>query len=220
MERYGIGGSSPIRRVSARRKFISWRGVRNILLILFATGLVWCVFAYWNINRAATTDPMQDSDVGIVLGMSMWGDEASPGLKERLDYALDLYNEGLFKHFIVTGGLDKPDFKYTEAQGMRNYLVQKGVPESAISMENKATSTYENLLFSKEIMDREGWTTVILITHTYHGKRAQEIARELGLAQTQLGLTPSQVMSMAWHKSREVLAYTKWKGKQFSLQFD
>lgn len=210
-------GSSPIRIVSKKRRFWSKRTLKISIMILVVAGILWCAYALWNINRAATTEPMKEADAGIILGMSMWGDEPSPGLKERLDFGLKLYEEGKFPLFIVTGGLDKPDFKYTEGQGMRNYLVTQGVPENAIYVENEATSTYENLLFSKEIMTREDLSSAIIITHTYHGSRALEIADELGYANPELGLTESNVLSMAKHKSREILAYTKWKIQQLFL---
>ena len=219
MDWYGGSGSSPIRIISRKRSIRSLRWLKITIIVVLIAGFLWCAFAFWKINGAKTTTPMTGGDVGIVLGMSMWGNEPSPGLKERLDMGLRLYKEGKFTRFIVTGGLDKPDLKFTEAQGMRNYLVQQGVSEDRIDVENKATSTYENLLFSKEIMDRKGFTSAVIITHTYHGRRAQEMASELGYARVELGLTDSKIMSMARHKSREILAYTKWKGKQFTLQF-
>ncbi|MEK4349000.1 YdcF family protein [Paenibacillus sp. FSL P4-0184] len=218
MEWYVYGrGSSPIRIVSKKRRFWTKRTLLIALSIIVIAGLLWCAYALNNINKAATTDPMQKADVGIILGMSMWGDEPSPGLKERLDYGLKLYQEGMFPYLIVSGGLDKPDLQYTEAQGMRNYLVAKGVPDSAIYVENEATSTYENLLFSKEIMAREGLSSAIIITHTYHGWRAHEIADELAYVNPELGLTESTVLSMTRHKTREILAYTKWKLQQLFL---
>lgn len=227
MDWYGSGGSSPIRKVSKRRRgrrgrrsFDSRHAIKITILVLLIAGVLWCALSFWKINSAATTDPMTGGDVGIVLGMSMWGDEPSPGLKERLDLGLKLYQEGKFSRFIVTGGLDEPALKFTEAQGMRNYLVQQGVPDSDIYVENEATSTYENLLYSKEIMDREGFASAVIITHTYHGRRAQEMAEQLGYSKMELGLTDSQVMSMAKHKTREILAYTKWKGQQLLLQFE
>ncbi|WP_379126834.1 YdcF family protein [Paenibacillus sp. sgz500958] len=217
---YGVGGSSPIRMVSRRRKFSSGRWPRKVLLVLIILGLLWCALTLWKINGAETSNPMTGGDAGIILGMAMWGDEPSPGLKERLDYGLKLYQEGKFKNFIVTGGLDQKDFKYTEGEGMRNYLIQQGVPESNIYVENEATTTYENLQFSKEIMDSEGWSSAVIITHTFHGRRAQEMAEEMGYGRIELGLTDSQTMSMLKYKTREILAYTKWKGQQLLLQFD
>lgn len=210
-------GSSPIRVVSRKRRFWSKRTLKITVISLIIVGVLWCAFALWNINRASTTIPMKEADTGIILGMSMWGDEPSPGLKERLDYGLKLYKEGMFPHIIVSGGLDKPDLKYTEGQGMRNYLIEQGVPEKAIYMENEATSTYENLLFSKKVMIREGLSSAVIITHTYHGSRALEIANELDYVNPELGLTDSTVLSMTKHKSREILAYTKWKLQQLFL---
>ncbi|WP_310828915.1 YdcF family protein [Paenibacillus pedocola] len=210
-------GSSPIRKVSRRGRSHLKRNLLIVCIFVAAAGLLWCAVAFNRINNTATTAPMTKADAGIILGMAMWGDEPSPGLKERLDYGLKLYNEGMFSRIIVSGGLDKADYQYTEGQGMRNYLVAQGVPEDAILMENESTSTYENLKFSQKIMQQEGMTSVVIITHTYHGRRALEIAREIGYASPQLGLTESQTMSMLKYKTREILAYTKWKMQQLSM---
>lgn len=210
-------GSSPIRRVSPRRHKRLKRVVWTLLLILIAAGLIWFAVAFSRINSAVTTAPMVEADAGVILGMSMWGDEPSPGLKERLDYGLKLYQEGAFTHFVVSGGLDQPDYKYTEAEGMKIYLTAHGVPEKVIYLENQSTSTYENLLFSKAVMQQEGLSSAVIITHDFHGRRALEMARELKYTNPELGVTKSEVMSMFKYKSREILAYTKWKMQQLSL---
>lgn len=210
-------GSSPIRKVSRKRGGRRKRVLLAVLAVLIAAGLIWCAVVFNRINSAETTAPMVKADAGVILGMSMWGDEPSPGLKERLDYGLKLYQSGAFSHFVVSGGLDQPDYKYTEAEGMKRYLVEKGVPENVIALEDKSTSTYENLLFSKPVLQQKGWSTAVIITHDFHGRRALEIAQELGYTTPQLGVTESKVMSMLKYKSREILAYTKWKFQQLSL---
>ncbi|AKG35076.1 YdcF family protein [Paenibacillus durus] len=211
MQRYALD-SLPIRSSAAGGR--KWRFKRIMVFtaaVLLIAGILWSTYVLIIINQAETTSPMKKADVGIILGMAMWGDEPSPGLKERLDYGLKLYRQGFFSRFIVSGGLDKPGYRYTEGQGMRNYLIAGGVPDSAIAVENKATSTYENLLFSQEIMQRENWSTAVVITHTFHGRRALEVAESLGYLRPELGLTDSETMSMAKYKTREILAYTKWK---------
>lgn len=210
-------GSSPIRKVSPKRRFRMKRLLWSALILVIAAGLLWVAVVLSRINGAETTDPMAKADVGVILGMSMWGDEPSPGLKERLDYGLELYRSGAFTHFVVSGGLDQADYKYTEAEGMKNYLVVKGVPDNVIYLENQSTSTYENLLFSRTVLQQEGLSSAVIITHDFHGRRALEIARELGYPDPQLGLTSSAVMSMFKYKTREILAYTKWKLQQLSL---
>ncbi|AIQ47632.1 hypothetical protein R70723_18345 [Paenibacillus sp. FSL R7-0273] len=206
-----------MRKVSRKRRSRLKRNLLIACVTLAAAGLLWCAIVFNRVNSAATASPMVPADAGVILGMSMWGDKPSPGLKERLDYGLKLYKEGKFSRFIVSGGLDNPDYQYTEGQGMRNYLVEQGVPEEVILMENESTSTYENLKFSREIMQREGMTTAVIITHTFHGQRAIEMAAEFGYTSPQLGVTESQTMSMLKYKSREILAYTKWKIQQLFM---
>ncbi|KJD41569.1 hypothetical protein QD46_00050 [Paenibacillus polymyxa] len=180
------------------------------LMIFILVGLVWAGIRVWNMNTAASTTPLQHAQIGIVLGASMWGAEPSPGLKERLEEALRLYRNGMVQRLIVSGGLDQPDFPYTEAEGMQRYLVGRGVPVQHIVLENQATSTYENLLYSQRIMKEYGWNSTVIITHSYHGPRALEIAQFLNFDHPQLALTESKVLNMPIHQSREVLAYAKW----------
>ncbi|KHF36432.1 vancomycin high temperature exclusion protein [Paenibacillus sp. P1XP2] len=188
-----------------------------IVAAMIIAGLLWSGYVYWKMDRAASSVLNGPRDVGIVLGASMWGDAPSPGLKERLDEALKLYNEKKFSYMIVSGGLDKPGNQYTEAEGMRNYLVQHGVPESAVILENKARSTYENLLYSKQIMKERGFKSAVIVTHQYHGMRSKDIADFLDYADPKLGLTESKTLQMKYHKPREVLAYTKWKVDELLL---
>lgn len=210
-------GTDLIRKASKRR----WSRRRKLSALFLACAallVIWLGYCLLMINSVGNEPPERRADVGIVLGMSMWGDNPSPGLKERLDRALEMYKEGKVPKLIVSGGLDRPDYKYTEAEGMQRYLVAQGVPESDILLENEATSTVENLRFSQDIMRRESWSSAIIITHTYHGRRALEIAETLDYAEPELALTESKVMSMAKHKSREVLAYTKWKAEQLMIR--
>ncbi|MNP74956.1 hypothetical protein D3C76_1719160 [compost metagenome] len=60
-------------------------------------------------------------------------------------------------------------------------------------------------------MNQRGFTSAVIITHTYHGMRALDIAEFLDYDNPQLATTESKVLSMAYHKSREILAYSKWK---------
>lgn len=188
-------------------------------VICFAVlGLLWVGYVQWNIHAAEQYSYTSDVyDTGIVLGAALWNDKPSPALAERLHLAARLYEDGRVASLIVSGGIGSGS-TISEAEGMRRYLVSRGVPEEAIRLEPEAANTYENLKFSKRIMDAEGWQSAMLITHTYHGARAGDIARFLGYKQPFPALTDSQVMSMAWHKSRETLAYTKWIADKWALQ--
>jgi uncharacterized SAM-binding protein YcdF (DUF218 family) len=181
---------------------------------------VWCTILYLIIIRfdgVPKEGTALRADTGIVLGASLWNNEPSPGLKERLDYAVKLYKDGVFPRFIVTGGLDHNGSTLTEAEGMRNYLIEREVPADAISMDTLSRSTYENLLFAKQIMDDNGWTSAVIVTHTYHGARAADIAEKIGYDPIQVRVTESKVLMIPYHEAREVLAFTKWLANKLFL---
>ena len=156
-------------------------------------------------------NPQARGDVGIVLGAALWQDIPSPALKERLNRAVELYRSGQIPRILVSGGLDTQYSKLTEAEGMRNYLLEQGIPASVIIMEKQSTSTYENLLYCQAILKEYGWHSPVIITHRYHVVRAMDIANYLGYEQSTASPMDSAVLMMSWHKSREVLAWTKWE---------
>lgn len=190
-------------------------------LIICVLGVLWALYVLARIgsidqNPAAAANQAH-AEVGIVLGASLWGDVPSPGLEERLQLGLRDYQAGKFQIFILTGGRDTRHSTYTEAEGMANYLEKHGVPRSKMLLENQATSTYENLKFSQQMMKEQGYTSALIITHTFHGNRALEIAEALHYSSPKLSLTKSQVLKPIPNTFREILAYTKWKMDQIRL---
>jgi len=215
--------STPIKRVaysSARRRRRTLRIALWTVAALCALIAVDCGVNYARIlqfDGVGAGDSSLQADTGIVLGASLWNDKPSPGLRERLDQALLLYHAGVYSRIIVSGGLDAGGATITEAEGMRNYLVENGVPADAVYLDKASRDTYENLKFSKEIMDREGWHTAVVVTHRYHGARAADIAKTLGYAPVRVSGTDSKVMNMAYHQAREVLAFAKWQWTKLRL---
>ncbi|AEI41462.1 YdcF family protein [Paenibacillus mucilaginosus] len=190
---------------------------RFMVLVLLAA-LLWVGWIQYRIETQADTG-QEPKQVGIVLGASLWKDSPSPALKERLDRAVELYQSGRVPYLIVSGGYDVPTSKMTEAEGMRNYLVSKGIPSKRIVLENRARSTYENLLYSKKIMEQHQWTSAVIITHRYHSVRALDIANYLDYEEPAVSPMESRVLMMAWHRGRETLAMTKWQWDKVALVF-
>ncbi len=186
------------------------RALRAVVIGLLILA-VWCGVLYTKIvTFDGTPEEAQTSDVGIVLGAGLWGEEPSPALKERLDYAIELFNEGTYSHMIVTGGLGTPNARITDAEGAAAYVIAHGVPEDAVTLENSSKDTYENLLFAQRIMKEQGWTTAAIVTHWYHGSRAADMASTLEYDPVRVFTTDTKVMNKRFHEGREVLAYTKW----------
>ena len=107
--------------------------------------------------------------------------------------------------------MDHNGSKLTEAQGMRVYLVSKGIPKEHIFLENRSTSTYENLIFSRDVARENGLKSYLIITHEYHAPRALDMARFLGFPSPVVSSVKSKTMNAAVHDTREVLAFGKWE---------
>ena len=83
---------------------------------------------------------------------------------------------------VVSGGQGKGE-NMAEALAMRNFLVDNGVDPSLIIMENKSTDTYENFLYTKEVLEEETGKEdfiITIISNNFHMYRAKFLAKEVG----------------------------------------
>lgn len=212
-----MAGMNRVKPIATRLRSTTSK-VFRFMLAVGAVALLWVGFIQWRI-AALPDEKLAPHDVGVVLGAALWQTTPSPALKERLDRAVELYQAGVIPRIIVSGGYDRADSLLTEAEGMRNYLVDKGVPSESIYLENEARSTLQNMLFSQTIMREHGWTSAVIVTHRYHAVRALDMARFLGYDSPSVSPMESSVLSMAWHKGRETLALTKWQWDKMRAAF-
>ena len=181
----------------------------KLFALLLLIGAFWSGYVLYKIDAVERTAKPKKADVAIVLGAAVWDNQPSPGLRERLDLALELYRNEYVPFLLVSGGLGEGK-QVEEATVMKNYLMENGVPEDSIIVEDKATSTYENLANSKQLMADYSFETALIVSHTYHLARAMDIAKELEIAAQPVG-TPTKTLFTPYHKAREILAFTKWK---------
>ena len=137
--------------------------------------------------KAARHKPAYDKDYIIILGCGISKDGSLlPLLKGRVDKAIDFYKKqkketGKSAVFIPSGG-QGPDEIISESEAMRNYLISNGISENEIIMENKSTTTYENMLFSKRIIDSiNPESNTVFSTTNYHVFRSGILAASVGL---------------------------------------
>ncbi|WP_219837535.1 YdcF family protein [Paenibacillus sp. R14(2021)] len=197
---------------SSRRRFRPLLLLLRICAWVAALGVFWCAYLLWLICSYDLPKPVPKSDAAIILGAALWDNKPSPGLRERLEHGYALYKQGTVKYFILSGGHDHNGSTLSEAEGMRDYLAAKGVPKVKMMLEEDSRSTYENLLFSRPLAAKHGWCKLLIVTHDFHAPRAGEISAYLNYpANTVTAGYKSQVLSVGYNYSREVLAYTKWK---------
>jgi uncharacterized SAM-binding protein YcdF (DUF218 family) len=131
--------------------------------------------------RTARSDQARPVDAIVVLGAAQYDGRPSPVLEARLAHALELFREGLAPRIVVTGGKQTGD-RFTEATASANYLLDHGVPDSAILREVQGTNTWESLSATARILRRDHLKRVLLVSDPYHLLRVREMSRELGLS--------------------------------------
>ncbi len=125
-----------------------------------------------------------NEDAVIVLGAGVRGDRVTVPLARRLDEAVKYHKQNPDALIVVTGGQGYQE-SVTEASAMEKYLLERGVSGGKIIKEEKATSTNENMRFSKEILDgyfKEDYS-IVVITNKFHIYRGVEIAKTEGFEQ-------------------------------------
>ena len=113
----------------------------------------------------------------LILGAAVWeGGEPSPTLRRRTLHALGLWRRGEADLLVPCGGLGR--HPPTEAEAMRRLLIAEGVPDAAMLLEDRSTSTLENLRLARALL---GDRPVVIVTDRTHAPRARLIARGLGM---------------------------------------
>ena len=151
-----------------------------------------------------------NEDAVVVLGAGIRGEGVTRLLAYRLLKAIEFSENNPDAYIIVSGG-QGPDEAISEALAMERYLVRRGVPPERIIKEDASTSTYENFLYSKEILDDllEGSYEVAVITNDFHIFRAVSVAGKLGLTATHFH-AQTDLTSVPLNYTRECLAIIKF----------
>ncbi|PTJ46833.1 YdcF family protein, partial [Mammaliicoccus sciuri] len=126
-------------------------------------------------------------DFIIVLGEGIIGEKVTPLWKARLDKAIKLKRKSLGTKMIVSGGQGS-DEAISEAEAMRRYLVEQGICNEEIIMEDKSTNTEENLVFSMKIMDTyKQHALATIVSNHFHILRAAFLSKKVKMNATVTG---------------------------------
>ncbi|MBV9846714.1 MAG: YdcF family protein [Kutzneria sp.] len=127
----------------------------------------------------------RDADFIVILGSGLVGSKVPPLLASRLDRARAAYAAELEKGrnpVLITSGGRGPDEEVAESRAMADYLISHGVPEDAVVVEDRSTTTEQNLMFSKSIMqEAKPDYQCLVVTNNFHAFRAALTARKVNL---------------------------------------
>jgi vancomycin permeability regulator SanA len=133
--------------------------------------------------RAAHTDDasrVDHTDVIIVLGAAQYSGTPSPVFVGRLEQAANLYDQGRSTRVLVVGA-NQPGDQQTEAEAGREWLIDKGLPSSAVFADPQGNTTYESLQGAAAFMRERGLESAFLVSDPWHNLRVKKMASDLGI---------------------------------------
>ncbi|WP_260399646.1 YdcF family protein [Peribacillus simplex] len=172
-------------------------------------------FLHMKIQESIHQQIPENADYLIILGARVKGSIPSLSLQYRIDKAAEYLTANKHTLAIVSGGKG-PGEDISEAKAMQQGLIAQGIEEARIMMEDKSTTTHENIVFSKELIPDTA-ASGLIVSNDFHIYRAVEIARKEGLNMKGMPAKTPKV-SLLKSYTREYLAITKyylteWIGK-------
>jgi len=161
----------------------------------------------------ASKQELRSADAIIVFGAAEYEGRPSPVFRARLDHAHALFRQGLAPVIITTGGA-AADPKFSEGGVGRDYLMRKGVPESALISETQASDTAESARRVSKIMQENHMVRCIAVSDAYHMFRIRMLLEHQGLA-VLLAPRPRSRPKSLWQSgvalTRESVSYLLWR---------
>jgi vancomycin permeability regulator SanA len=178
------------------------RTIRVAILILLIAPLALVIA----ILLDGLTDNVVKSDVGIVLGSKVMPDGTpSARLRARLDKADELFQSGMFKYVIVSGGTGREG--PNEARVMADYLAgEKKVPREAIILDEHGNTTQATARNSASIMKQRGLTSAVIVTQYFHITGTRYALRRAGVTTVSTAHARYFEMRDLYSIAREVIA--------------
>jgi len=193
----------------AMSRVLPW--LRRLMLVLTA----WALVHLAAISVDGCSDDDAPADLAVVLGNHVAADGTVSGrLVRRLDRALELYQQGKVPTIIVSGGRD-PGSPF-EAEAMKQYLVERGVPADAVVEDRGGENTYLTARFTAEYMQQHGLRSVIAVSQYYHISRSKLALRRFGVAEVR-GAHAVMVIEPRepWSLLRELVGYYTYLLKDY-----
>lgn len=155
-----------------RRKTIKITALISIIyLLLFYTPLIWFMAKPLRISQL----PRKSDCIVVFAGGVGESGMAGQGYEERVQYAVELYKRGFARHIIFSSG---HTYLFEEPLIMKALAVSLGIPEEAIFLEDKSKNTYENVEFSKSILEKNKWREILLVSSPYHMRRVSLVVKK------------------------------------------
>ncbi|MGF1603553.1 MAG: YdcF family protein [Thermosynechococcaceae cyanobacterium] len=181
------------------------KGLNVLAGIAAGTASVFMLFALLIVG-SGLNDDIHRADVGVVLGNKVeTNGQPSDRLRARLDKAVQLFEQGMFSHIIVSGGLGAEGFD--EAVVMKQYLIDQGVPALQIYLDSQGLTTALTAKNAAQIMQKNDWSSALVISQYFHVPRTRLAFQQMGLSPVYAAHADFFEIRDIYSVAREVVGY-------------
>ena len=181
---------------------------QSIATVIFAL-LLLILSASLAITIDGFTDDLIEADAALILGNTVNADGSlSIRLRGRVERGLELYQDGLVRKIVVSGGLGKEG--HLEGDAMAAWLVAQGVPAADIIVDNEGSNTAATARNLVALREQHGLDSVIVVSQFFHLTRCRLALERVGIGK--IGTAHSKVYEWrdVYVTLREVAAYGKY----------
>ena len=172
-----------------------------ILFIIYCTNAILSFSQYCY----SDLDKLPETETALLLGTAKTNKWGNPNLYflGRIEAAAKLFHAGKIKHILISGDNSRKD--YDEPTAMKNSLLERGVPESAMTLDYAGFRTLDSVVRAKNVF---GKAQYLVITQVQHAERAVYLARKHGIEAT--AFYAKEPTEFKWlvrrNRQREILA--------------
>jgi uncharacterized SAM-binding protein YcdF (DUF218 family) len=165
------------------------------------------------IIRGSHQQELHSADAIVVFGAAEYDGRPSPVFRARLDHAYDLFRQGLAPMVITTGGA-AADPNFSEGGVGHDYLMHRGVPDSALIAETQASDTAESAVRVAVIMRANHMTSCVAVSDAYHVFRIRKMLEHEGVrvyVAPRPDSRPKSILQRGVTIVRESASYLLWR---------
>ena len=178
-----------------------------------AAAIVYFASICLGIERSASQQEIGPADAIVVFGAAEYVGHPSPVYRARLDHAFDLFQRGIAPVVITTGGA-AADPSFSEGGVGHDYLMHRGIPDSALIAETQGSDTAQSAERVAVIMRANHMRSCIAVSDAYHVFRIRKLLEHQGV-QVYVSPRPDSRPHSFWQRSeavlREASSYILWK---------
>lgn len=174
----------------------------------WAGGLIFLAMFTFVAASGYRNSVQNNEQVIVVLGAGLRNNKPGHVLQARLDTAIQAHLQNPSALIVVSGGKGSTA-QVSEAEAMRRYLTEHGIPKTTILMEDQSTSTAENMIFTRQLLQAHGISSgapILIVTNGFHMYRSTRYAQAAGFTNVRTLAAPMPLPLILPAYTREVFA--------------